>query len=61
MFGIEYKEGIYESIVINLGEAKGNNWWCVLFPPICMIEAKKSDKDNVEYKSKVLEIINKYS
>ena len=60
MFGIEYSEGNYESIVINMGEAKGKNWWCVLFPPICMIEAKNNDTDNIEYKSKVLEILNKY-
>ena len=60
MFGIEYNEGNYESIVINIGESKGKNWWCVLFPPICMIEAEKNNKDNIEYKSKVLEILNEY-
>ena len=58
--GIEYKEGNYESLVINLGEAKGNNWWCVLFPPLCMLEGEKNNLDKVEYKSKVLEIINAY-
>lgn len=60
MFGIEYNEGNYESIVINIGESKGKNWWCVLFPPICMIEAEENNKDNIEYKSKVLEILNEY-
>ena len=58
--GISYKKGNYESLVINLGESKGNNWWCVLFPPLCMIEASDNDTDNVEYKSKVLEILNEY-
>lgn len=58
--GISYKKGNYESLVINLGESKGNNWWCVLFPPLCMIEANENDTDNVEYKSKVLEILNNY-
>ena len=33
---------------------------CVLFPPICMIEAEENNKDNIEYKSKVLEILNEY-
>ena len=60
LFGIKYNEGNYESLVIKLGESKGNNWWCVLFPPLCLVEGKKSDKNNIEYKSKVLEIINKY-
>lgn len=58
--GIIYNKGNYESLVINLGESKGNNWWCVLFPPLCMIEASENDTDNVEYKSKVLEILNNY-
>lgn len=58
--GINYKEGNYESLVINLGESKGNNWWCVLFPPLCTIEVEDNDTDFVEYKSKVLEIINDY-
>ena len=56
--GIEYKEGMYESLVITLGKGEGNNWWCVLFPPICMIEAEESS--NVEYTTMVKEIMNKY-
>ena len=53
--GITYEEGEYESLVIKLGDAKGKNFWCVLFPPICMVE-----DDNIEYKSLIKEIINKY-
>jgi stage II sporulation protein R len=58
--GIKYKEGLYESLLITLGEGKGNNWWCVLFPPICLLEAEETEKDEVEYKSFVKEIINRY-
>ena len=58
--GVSYEEGNYESLVINLGEGKGNNWWCVLFPPLCMIDTKENNTDKVEYKSKVLEILNDY-
>ena len=58
--GINYEEGNYESLVINLGEGKGNNWWCVLFPPLCSIDVKENDSYKVEYKSKVLEILNAY-
>ena len=49
-----YREGYYESIVVSIGEAKGDNWWCVLFPNLCLVE-----EDNVEYTSLVKEIINK--
>ncbi len=27
--------GTYQALVIELGEAKGENWWCVMFPPLC--------------------------
>ena len=58
--GIKYNEGLYESLLITLGEGKGNNWWCVLFPPICLLEAEETEKDEIEYKSFVKEIIEKY-
>lgn len=58
--GIKYKEGLYESLLITLGEGKGKNWWCVLFPPICLLEAEEKDTDEIEYKSFVKEIIEKY-
>ena len=28
--------GYYDSLIIELGEAKGKNWWCVIFPGICV-------------------------
>lgn len=31
--------GKYEAVRILLGEAKGQNWWCVLFPPLCLVDA----------------------
>ena len=56
--GVEYKEGMYESLVVILGNGEGNNWWCVLFPPICMIEAEESS--DIEYTTMVKEVVNKY-
>ena len=56
--GVKYKEGDYESVLVTLGEGKGQNWWCVLFPPLCLIEAEESDE--VEYKFFVQELIEKY-
>ena len=58
--GIKYKEGLYESLLITLGEGKVNNWWCVLFPPICLLEAEETETNEIEYKSFVKEIIEKY-
>ncbi|MBM7714482.1 stage II sporulation protein R [Bacillus thermophilus] len=33
-----YPAGNYEAILITLGEGKGANWWCVLFPPLCFLD-----------------------
>ena len=54
--GIIYNEGYYDSLVIKLGRGKGKNWWCVLFPPLCLMETE----EDVEYKFYVKEIIDKY-
>ncbi len=56
--GITYNEGYYESLVVTLGSGNGDNWWCVLFPPLCLIEAE--DSTDIEYTSLVKEIVNKY-
>lgn len=56
--GLKYKEGYYESVVVTLGEGLGENWWCVLFPPLCLIEAEEST--DVEYTTMVKTIIDKY-
>jgi len=54
--GTTYEEGEYESLVITIGEGAGDNWWCVLFPPLCIAEAEENT--NIEYKFKVTEIIS---
>ena len=58
--GITYKEGEYESLVISLGEGNGDNWWCVLFPPLCMVESNENDVSNAEYTFFIKEILEKY-
>lgn len=55
--GVTYEEGYYESIVISIGKAEGDNWWCVLFPNLCLIDLENTE-DNA-YKSWVIETINK--
>lgn len=56
--GVEYDEGNYKSLVVTLGNGLGDNWWCVLFPPLCLLEAQ--DSTDVEYHSYVVDLINKY-
>lgn len=58
--GTIYPEGEYESLVITLGDGLGENFWCVLFPPLCLLETEDNSTDDIEYSSLVQEIINKY-
>lgn len=36
--GIRLPEGIYNCINVVLGEGKGENWWCIAYPPLCFTE-----------------------
>jgi len=58
--GVMYKAGNYESLVITLGEGLGNNFWCVLFPPLCLLDNDSQDVSDVEYKLYVKELIDKF-
>lgn len=56
--GKVYREGNYESLVVYIGEAKGDNFWCVLFPNFCLLDSGKAK--NTEYKFFLKEVIDKY-
>lgn len=58
--GVTYKSGEYESLVVTLGDGLGDNWWCVLFPPLCLLEASEDDYDDITYTSYIKELIDKY-
>lgn len=57
--GVTYKEGYYESLVVTLGEGAGDNWWCLLFPPLCLMEEQPNMKD-VDYQFFVKDVFHKY-
>lgn len=54
--GVIYQAGEYDSLVITIGNGAGENWWCVLFPPLCFLE--NQDTTDVEYQLYVSRIIN---
>ncbi|MFR5857082.1 MAG: stage II sporulation protein R [Bacilli bacterium] len=58
--GVRYPEGNYESLVITLGEGIGENWWCVLFPPLCLLEASEANYDEVTYTTYFQEILDNF-
>ncbi len=56
--GVMYPAGNYESLVITLGEGAGNNFWCVLFPPLCLLENSKQDVSDVDYQLYVKKLLS---
>lgn len=56
-------EGEYDTVRVEIGEAKGKNWWCVMFPPLCFLDAgkcKNSKEDkilNKEIEDKLNEVL----
>lgn len=36
--------GMYDAVRITIGEAKGHNWWCVLYPPLCLPAAQPEEE-----------------
>ena len=56
-----YPEGNYESLVITLGFGLGDNWWCVLFPPLCLLEAEEEEVSTANYTFYVREVLEKFS
>lgn len=53
---ISLPAGFYDALKVEIGDAKGQNWWCVMFPPLCFVdissgivpeESKEYLKDNM--------------
>ncbi|SDW40630.1 stage II sporulation protein R [Marininema mesophilum] len=46
-----YPAGKYEALLVTIGKGKGDNWWCVLFPPLCFVDMSNGDAVPKEEKS----------
>ena len=67
--------GMYDALRITIGEGKGHNWWCVMYPSICISTVEEQDEkarevfeeeqynivknEKVQYKFKIVEIFEK--
>ncbi len=49
------ESGYYDAVIVELGEAKGDNWWCVVYPPLCF-----TGGNDVKYSSLILQIIEEF-
>ena len=53
---VTLEAGVYDALILELGTGTGDNWWCVVYPPLCFT----SGNGNIVYKSKIAEIIHKF-
>lgn len=51
------ESGVYDALIIELGKGAGDNWWCVIYPPLCFV---KSEEDGVRYKSRIAELWRRF-
>ena len=54
--GTTLDAGVYDALILELGAGKGDNWWCVVYPPLCFA----GGGGNIVYKSKIAEIIRAF-
>ena len=54
--GLTLEEGYYDCLIVELGKAEGDNWWCVVYPPLCFVNC-----ENISYRSKIAEIIRRFN
>ena len=47
--GITMPQGVYKALRITIGEAEGKNWWCVMFPPLCLPAVTSIDDVLADY------------
>ena len=53
---ISLPAGCYDALKVKIGEASGQNWWCVMFPPLCFVDitsAKVSDESKESLKNEL--------
>nr|WP_300326723.1 stage II sporulation protein R [uncultured Anaerostipes sp.] len=51
-----FPKGRYDAVRVDLGEAKGHNWWCVMFPDLCITKDEKV-KINREAEKKMKKLL----
>lgn len=57
---VTLEAGVYDALIIELGEGAGDNWWCIIYPPLCFVNNNETDAQNIQYQSYLVEIIKKY-
>ena len=57
-----FPAGDYDALIVRLGRGEGQNWWCVLFPPLCIVTetGEAVDPDTLEPESTLYRILKEW-
>ena len=55
---IVFPQGEYEAYRILIGKASGQNWWCVMFPPLCFVDVTKGEVAYNETEKRMNEVLD---
>ena len=45
--GIYFPAGSYEALTLTIGQGAGQNWWCVIYPPLCLIDSSEALREEL--------------
>ena len=54
--GVTLPAGVYDALILELGAGEGDNWWCVVYPPLCFTGGQV----DIVYRSKIAEIVRRF-
>ena len=54
--GVTLEAGVYDALILELGTGEGDNWWCVVYPPLCFA----GEGGDIRYQSRILELIRRF-
>ncbi|OPJ63403.1 stage II sporulation protein R [Clostridium oryzae] len=56
---ITLSQGRYEAYRVLIGKASGQNWWCVMFPPLCFVDVTKGEVEEKKSERELGKVLNK--
>ena len=61
--GVPFPAGTYDALQVVLGAGAGHNWWCVLFPPLCVVTrdgAAPDPDEGITFESDILAFLRRF-
>jgi len=57
---VTLEEGVYDALIIELGAGVGDNWWCIVYPPLCFVNKSDLNEHNIQYQSYLVKIVKNF-